>query len=149
MGIQDIHSVYNQGGVGRIFSGGIAVLLDWCDPVSYTHLDAAAIFEPYEKLDTPEKLKKELAVRRDWAKSYMRDFAPPMPDSRKRLELAEFDWRLETEEDAQNFETVLSGKGDWERVQIPHYGGPVGIATAYYRTEFDVEDAKGLSLIHI
>lgn len=113
-------------------------------PVLQTQIhDAAAIFEPYEKLDTPEKLKKELAVRRDWAKPYMRDFAPPMPDSRKRLELAEFDWRLETEEDAQNFETVLSGKGDWERVQIPHYGGPVGIATAYYRTEFDVEDAKG------
>ena len=47
-------------------------------------------------------------------------------------------WRVETASDCRHFSGVLAGGGKWTRVQIPHYGGPLGRAAAYYRTAFTV-----------
>ncbi len=35
----------------------------------------------------------------------------------------------------------MTGGGDWERVAIPHYGGPLGRAVTYYRTTFDAPES--------
>ncbi len=66
---------------------------------------------------------------------------PPFEDLRLRAALDSFDWRIENDEDRRDFSTTLAGKGEWRRVKIPHYGPPMGRATTYYRTEFDVTAA--------
>ena len=72
----------------------------------------------------------------------MQDLAPHMGTKRTHKELKNFDWRIGTGEDAREFQRVLKGEGEWEKVQIPHYGEPVGLATTYYRTEFELSKEK-------
>ena len=97
-----------------------------------------AAFQPAEKITTAEQLREELRRQRELYQPYLRDLAPPLEKTRIRVPLASFDWRLETEADRRDFAGVLQGRGVWQRVKIPHYGGPMGRAAAYYRTEFEV-----------
>ena len=110
-----------------------------------------AAFQPMPKLDTPAKLQRELARQRKRFAPFMRDLAPALETQNLASLLPTFDWRLQTAEDAADFGRVLAGAGEWERVNIPHFGGPIGKATAYYRTTFSLdanpkglEDASGL-----
>ncbi len=97
----------------------------------------AAIFRPLPKLDTPAKLQRELARQRRRFAPFLRDLAPALVSLRQTIPLTAFDWRLQTPEDAADFGRVLAGAGEWQTVTIPHYGGPIGKATTYYRTVFD------------
>lgn len=97
----------------------------------------AAIFRPLPKLDTSAKLQRELARQRRRFAPFLRDLAPALVSLRQTIPLTAFDWRLQTPEDAADFGRVLAGAGEWQTVTIPHYGGPIGKATTYYRTVFD------------
>lgn len=108
-------------------------------PASRTN--ARAAFRPSPKLDTPEKLQRALQRERKRMAPFLRDLAPPPSPGRSSRTLETADWRLETESDRRDFPATLAGAGDWERVRLPHYGGPVGRATAYYRTTFRVTRA--------
>ena len=73
---------------------------------------------------------------------YLANNAPPLESRRLVSPITSFDWRVETEADRLDFAGhTLSGEGDWERVQVPHYGPPVGPAVTYYRTRFKVTRA--------
>jgi len=98
----------------------------------------AAAFKPLPKLDTPAKLQRELARQRRRFAPFMRDLAPALESLRQIIPITRFDWRLQTPEDAADFGRVLAGAGKWQTVSIPHYGGPIGKAIAYYRTTFDL-----------
>ncbi len=98
----------------------------------------AAAFKPLPKLDTPAKLQRELARQRKRFAPFMRDLAPTLESMRRVIPITEFNWRLRTAQDAADFERALAGAGEWQSVTIPHYGGPIGKATAYYRTVFDL-----------
>ncbi|MCX7429319.1 MAG: glycoside hydrolase family 2 [Planctomycetia bacterium] len=118
-------------------------------------LDAAGIasaFQPGAKMTTAEQLREELKRQRDLHAPYLQDLSPALEDSRIRIGLKAFDWRVETEADRADFAGVtLAGKGEWQRVNIPHYGLPMGRAATYYRTEFDVTPAmmeKGAVFVH-
>ena len=100
-----------------------------------------AEFRPMARLDTADKLKRELVRQRARHSRFLRNLAPALPSPRLVESLAKFDWRMETEPDLRDFIGTLNGDGKWERVDIPHYGGPVGRATAYYRTTFRVTRA--------
>jgi hypothetical protein len=103
--------------------------------------DVRAAFQPKSKVDTPEKLRAELAKARKTTARYQRNLAPAAPVSRLTVPIAACDWRLETEADRRDFSATLDGAGEWQRVSLPHYGGPVGRAVAYYRTTFEVTQA--------
>ncbi|MGQ9816077.1 MAG: sugar-binding domain-containing protein, partial [Candidatus Roseilinea sp.] len=100
--------------------------------------DPAAAFKPLPKLDTPAKLQRELARQRRRFAPFMRDLSPALESLRQIIPITAFDWRLQTHEDATDFGRVLSGAGEWQPVSIPHYGGPIGKATAYYRATFNL-----------
>ncbi len=107
------------------------------DPVDLTPSKAIApevIQKPYEELkkDYWDEIK---ALRAAYA-PFLRDLAPKARKIRKRQYLSEFDFRFETPKDNRNFENAQKGRGDWERVKLPHYRGPVGRWTAFYRSEF-------------
>ena len=90
-------------------------------------LDAspARVVDPRPRRETPEALQEELAGWRARMAPFLRDCAPKAADRRIRTLLDRFDWRL-------------GDDGPWEQVQIPHYGPPIGRATATYRTTFEV-----------
>ncbi|MEK3884667.1 glycoside hydrolase family 2 TIM barrel-domain containing protein [Paenibacillus sp. PL2-23] len=92
------------------------------------------VFQPLQRMETDEQLHRELVQMREIHEPYMMDLAPEAGGQRHRLAISEFDWRIATEQDFRDFASVLEGGGEWERVTIPHYGAPLGLATVYYRT---------------
>lgn len=108
-------------------------------------------FRPLSKITTPKQLQKELErFRRRYAR-YLRDVAPILGEKRICLPIDTFNWRLETPEDRVDPMLALSGHGEWDRVTIPHYGGPLGRAKAYYRTGFTLNEEalrKGCLFVH-
>lgn len=93
-----------------------------------------------EKIETPEQMRAALAELRKNYAPFLKELAPPLPQTRDVMELTEFDWRIETEEDRQNFQDSLNGEGTWERVLIPHYGPPLGKTATLYRCTFDLPE---------
>lgn len=93
-----------------------------------------------KRIETPDEMQTALDDLRRNCVPFLQDLAPALPQTRNVLELTEFDWRIETEEDRRNFQDILNGDGQWERVRIPHYGPPLGKATTLYRCEFDLPD---------
>ncbi len=98
--------------------------------------DPKAIFAPVDKIDSEAKLSAELAKYRKRYAGFLMDLAPEQPSVRSSHRLKEFQWRLETESDRADFSYTQNGSGDWEKVEVPHYGGPIGRAVAWYRTSF-------------
>ncbi len=97
-------------------------------------------FQP--KMSTKEELYEELESWKQKYRPFLQNMAPELNELEKSIELKEFFWRIETEEDQQDFTSLLGGKGDWEKVTVPHYGAPLGSAVTYYRTEFEVTWGK-------
>jgi hypothetical protein len=116
-------------------------------------LDASgtpSAFQPGPKITTAEQLRAELERQRAAHAPFLKDLAPPLEDARLRVPLSSFDWRIESAEDRADFAATLAGQGKWQRVKIPHYGGPLGQAVTYYRTAFELTRAmldKGAVLV--
>ena len=109
-------------------------------------LDPEAVFRPLPKLDSAAKLQRELERQRRRHARFLRNLAPEPERTRLTISLEEFDWRVQTPADLADPTWPLQGKGEWSRVHIPHYGGPLGRATTFYRTTFQVTEemlAKG------
>jgi len=98
-------------------------------------------FTPMDKLDTPQELAAELDRFRTRYMPFTADLAPAIPDTRITVPITSMAWRLATADDLQDFLHAQNGKGEWKTVAIPHYDGPVGMATTYYRTTFTVTQA--------
>ena len=90
------------------------------------------------KMNTKEELYEELERWKEAYRPYMKKLAPKQEKLEKVQELKTFLWREETREDQNDFRNVLEGAGSWETVEVPHYGGPLGQAVTYYRTDFQV-----------
>lgn len=103
--------------------------------------ETAMKLTPLIKMETPEQLRAELLCQREKHLPFLRNLAPSLPETRIILPVKDFDWRLQTETDRANFSAVLDGDGDWKRVAVPHYGEPLGRATAYYRTTVCISEA--------
>ncbi|MCX8053886.1 MAG: beta galactosidase jelly roll domain-containing protein, partial [Armatimonadetes bacterium] len=103
-------------------------------------LNPNALFQPSKKIDSPIKLRRELLKQRRLNARFLRNFAPKAESQRISVELVEFDWREQTEEDLTNFAGTLAGHGEWKKVSIPHYGPPLGRRVTYYRTTFDLTE---------
>jgi len=101
-------------------------------------------FEPSKKMSTKEELRVELDQLKERFKPFLQDMAPPLENLKKRIEISDFSWRIEKQEDQKDFSRVLTGKGEWESVQIPHFGGPLGKAVTYYRTNISMNSDLGI-----
>ncbi len=92
-----------------------------------------ASFKPLNRMDTKAELLTELKNMRKKFLPFMKNYAPKPIKTRERLYLKDFNWRIETEADKTNFAQLLQGDGEWETVQVPHYGPPEGRVSTYYR----------------
>lgn len=79
-----------------------------------------------QRSQTAEELANELTQARTWAAKFLRHLAPPVTSKRRRVELREFLY-------------TAPGSTKAQSVTIPHYGGPLGKATACYETTFTHE----------
>ena len=112
--------------------------------------DPKAAFRPAPKLATEEALQAELSRQRRRYEPFLKDLAPVLPAMRITRRLEEFQWRLETAEDLADASHPARGAGEWTAVKVPHFGGPIGRAVAYYRTTFQATPellAKGALFI--
>ncbi|MBJ6368635.1 glycoside hydrolase family 2 TIM barrel-domain containing protein [Snuella sedimenti] len=96
----------------------------------------SAAFKPIHSMDTADELKEELLKFRKQFVPFMDNKAPELKTTRIKIPLTEFSWREETSEDVSNFTETLKGKGQWEKVQMPHFGPPRGRAVTYYFKTF-------------
>jgi hypothetical protein len=99
--------------------------------------DENAIFAPRSVFGVNE-LEAELATQRAYYAQFMENLAPQLEETRIRIPVESFDWRIETDADRLDFVAMQAGAGEWEHVSIPHYDGPMGGATTLYRTEIEV-----------
>ena len=113
--------------------------------------DPASAFSPGFQIDSAEKLSAELEKCRQRFKPFLQNLAPRIDNQRVKVDLKSFDWRIGTQDDSKDFSCVLAGKGLWQKVNIPHYGEPLGLAVTYYRTTFNVTKEQldtGSAFIH-
>ncbi len=82
-----------------------------------------------DKLDTPEQLARELERMRERYAPLCATWPPaPAADPQRAAALRRSTGACRPRADARDFGQALAGLGEWERVQIPHYGGPLGRA---------------------
>lgn len=82
--------------------------------------------EEYQNFVVEKKALKERY--RPFLCNYARTVSTPIV----KKQLKDFAYRKETEADRKNFFGVLQGRGNWERVTLPHYVGPEGKWNAFY-----------------
>ena len=99
-------------------------------------------FTPRPPVQSSETLAPILQNLREAADRFAVNLAPPSQDYWQRQKLTQFDWRIARTEDWQDFPAVLAGAGPWEQVTIPHYGEPVGPASTFYRTRFELSEEE-------
>jgi hypothetical protein len=92
----------------------------------------AAAFKAIKPISTKEELYAALGTLKKRYEPFMQNLAPVPAVTRKQIALTTFNWRIETPEDLTNFSSTLNGGGKWEKVNIPHYGPPLGRAVSYY-----------------
>ena len=85
-----------------------------------------------------EDFRRELDLLKEAMRPYEKNLAPPF-QARARQILHEAQWRQAESDHPSNTIEALAGQGPWTSIQLPHYGGPIGRATAFYRMEVKLE----------
>jgi len=101
--------------------------------------------EPIEERSYEENLeefKKDLAKLKEEHEPFLANYTPKAKVSRREWHETSFEFRYEEKEDKKDFSRLLKGKGEWEKVSLPDYRGPVGKWTGFYRREFTFKDKK-------
>ena len=104
------------------------------------------VFDEKKEYDNFIEEKKKL---REYYAPFTAEYQRKVISPSKSERLVDFSYRKETDEDKKDFSLVLTGKGEWEKVSLPHYVGPEGIWNAFYRTIINIsgKDAESEYLI--
>lgn len=97
-------------------------------------------FIPTRKLSHADDLQAGVRALRKEAEPFLRKCAPALESFRKRKCVTEADWRLVDRKDLGQWAQICESKGGWEKVKLPHYGGPVGPATTLYRSVVELNE---------
>ncbi|MFI3212993.1 MAG: glycoside hydrolase family 2 TIM barrel-domain containing protein [Eubacteriales bacterium] len=90
-----------------------------------------------KKMDTAEELYAKVAEERVRFAPFMEKLAPKMTETRIKHTLTDFLFKMEDD-------------ADWKEMKVPHYDGPVGAFTSYYKTTFEVtEEMMNQETIHV
>ncbi|MBE6301460.1 MAG: hypothetical protein E7085_06355 [Parabacteroides distasonis] len=105
--------------------------LTWSDSKKYR-------FTPLKKITTKQEMEQALGSLRNQYATYLQDIAPKFQSVRQTIRIDSMLFRYETKEDCLDFSLLSQGGGKWEQVAMPYYHGPHGVATAWYRKEFEL-----------
>jgi len=90
------------------------------------HSDATVDFPERHRMQTREEFRAAVAELRKQYEPFLADYTPPAPDTRARVELDTFQFRMEEPEDLRDISRVWRGEASWQEVRLPDYRGPVG-----------------------
>ncbi|HEY0257429.1 MAG TPA: glycoside hydrolase family 2 TIM barrel-domain containing protein, partial [Candidatus Methylacidiphilales bacterium] len=93
-------------------------------------------FQPLSRVASHDEFARGLGELREQMRPFLGNHAPKLELARPRLRVDYADWRLES--DAPDFDRAMAGEGQWTQVRLPHYGGPMGKAAAWYRREIEL-----------
>ncbi|CAN5438460.1 hypothetical protein BH09VER1_BH09VER1_46330 [soil metagenome] len=85
------------------------------------------------------ELAEELAFLRERYAGFASSFPPAPAHRRPQLPLLDWTWRLAA--DATDFPSSEDRSMGWKEIRLPHYGGPVGRARAFYVAEVTIPQA--------
>ncbi|MCQ2741985.1 MAG: hypothetical protein MJ239_01630 [Bacilli bacterium] len=129
-------------GGGKKMNGEIK-RLEEIKPLSFTHFSLKEGGEPVfaREEKSEEELyanylreKEEVKLR---LKPFLAKYSPNV--SCKKIEINDFLYRKETEEDKKDFSLVLNKQGKWEKVKTPHYIGVTGKWNCFYITSLSID----------
>ncbi len=110
-------------------------------PETYLPLDNSAdapLFDYISPVLSKDELEEEISKQWSYYKPFCAELSPDIRQTRTHKELREFQWKIGNDKDKAHFSEILKGAGEWENVTVPHFGEPLGLATTYYRTEFEL-----------
>lgn len=105
--------------------------LNWADSKKYR-------FTPMKKITSKQEMEQALGDLKQQYAPFLQDVAPAFQAVRRTIRIDSMQFRYETKEDCQDFSRLSQGGGEWEQVAMPYYHGPHGVATAWYRKEFEL-----------
>lgn len=103
--------------------------------------DPKAVFESslaFTKSDLDALLQDLIEKHQPFEK----DLAPSIKEEVTSQKITDFNWRIATDEDWKDFPAAVNGAGEWEPVKVPHYGEPLGPASTFYQTAFEVTEEE-------
>ncbi|GAA3554405.1 hypothetical protein GCM10022395_02390 [Snuella lapsa] len=111
-------------------------------PENYLYMEEGKLraFKEVHEIATKAELYKEVEALKKAYLPFMVNKAPKLETARYRIDLRDFQWRLETPDDQNNFVNTLQGKGEWKLVNIPHFDAPYGRNVSYYYKEITVPE---------
>lgn len=89
-------------------------------------------FGHQDKIDTPDKLRRQLEAERQRYAVFLQDCAPKVQPMEERVYIRDFTFSLDG--------------GEKKAVTVPHYGGPTGDHTAVYEAVFTLPAFSGRRL---
>lgn len=92
-----------------------------------------AAHEVYKKISTRAELDFEIEKLKTKYEPFMQKLAPVPKSTREAVVLSAFDLREAAPEDMSDFSRVLRGEGEWKKITVPYFFGPVGNACCYYQ----------------
>ena len=92
-------------------------------------------------INSKDELYRELDSLKKYYLPYMQQLSRLPEKTRNRISIPAMNWREETEEDQKDAQHYLTGKGKWKKVNIPHYGPPLGHAVTYYSNSIELADS--------
>ncbi len=95
--------------------------------------------------DEQSEYKRFLQEKDDLKKKYLPfllDYSQAELPLERSLEIKDFLYRPETDEDKTDFSRAMYSDDMYERIVLPHYVGPVGRWNAFYRTEINIEQKR-------
>lgn len=101
-----------------------------------------AAFKPVVKKDTATKLNRQVTSLRNKMYKFLQDYSPPLLRPGICMQLDKMHYRLMEPGASLDESAVATEYASWPIVTIPHYGPPLGRATAYYATSFTLEEAQ-------
>jgi len=101
--------------------------------------DPTAAFATPAKMHTDAELREALEAERQRITPFLRQLGPPLPATRQVVPLRRFAHRMCEPDDLRDVQRLWRGEGEWQIIDVPHYWGPTGRATAWYRTTFTLE----------
>ena len=97
-------------------------------------------FAPLQKPSNADELRAGVNALREKAAPFLRNLASALESRRERTRITEADWRLVDRESLGQWQRICGSDEGWEKIRLPHYGGPVGPATAIYRSTVELSE---------
>ena len=112
------------------------------DPTNLLPLQAGSLFSwpEFSELNGKESLNALLESERVRTAGFLSEQAPPLEESRTRQQITTLEWKNEDFAPIASPAVLMKENEGWESISLPHVIGPIGKATCFYRSDFEIKE---------